>query len=211
MITNSPTAHCELRDCSKFAYCCVIHPELGAAVLTLHAAMMWAKISCSTHSCFWALPSCAYWTGISVIPENWLSSAGTGVEPTDMRQLRATAARPRSSCCWLLCQTDVMLASSQRRWWNPNQSPRTCQTEAWRLRGSASRLRRLSFPSSTCKCFMSRLVGVCEYSYTLMNPILLFCSLHLYPAFSSWDACRHAPRASPVSSLCLCRQRPDWD
>lgn len=48
MITNSPAAHCELRDCSKFAYCCVIHPELGAAVLTLRAAMMWAKISCST-------------------------------------------------------------------------------------------------------------------------------------------------------------------
>lgn len=90
-----------------------------------------------------------------------------------------------------------MLASSQRRWWNPNQSPRTCQTEAWRLRGSASRLRRLSFPSSTCKCFMSRWVGV----YTNEpNPVVLF-NLHLYPAFSSWDACRHAPRASPVCAV----------
>lgn len=29
-----------------------------------------------------AVPSRAYWTGISVLPENWLSSAGTGVEPT---------------------------------------------------------------------------------------------------------------------------------
>lgn len=32
----------------------------------------------------WAVPSRAYWTGISVLPENWLSSAGTGVEPTTL-------------------------------------------------------------------------------------------------------------------------------
>lgn len=117
-----------------------------------------------------------------------------------MRQLRATAARPRLSCCWLLCQTDVMLASSQRRWWNPNQSPRTCQTEAWRLRGSASRLRRLCFPSSTCKCFMSRWVGVCEYSYMLMNPILLFCSTFIFLL--------HSPPETPADTaleLHLCR------
>lgn len=30
-----------------------------------------------------AVHSRAYWTGISVLPENWLSSAGTGVELTD--------------------------------------------------------------------------------------------------------------------------------
>lgn len=29
----------------------------------------------------WAVPSRAYWTGISVLLKNWLSSAGTGVEP----------------------------------------------------------------------------------------------------------------------------------
>lgn len=173
--------------------------------------MMWAKISCSTHSCFWAMPSCAYWTGISVIPENWLSSAGTGVEPTDTRQLRATAARPRFSCCWLLCQTDVMLASSQRRWWNPNQSPRTCQTEAWRLRGSASRLRRLCFPSSTCKCFMSRWVGVCEYSCMLMNPILLFCSTFIFLLHSPPETPADTPLELHLCRLCLCRQRPGWD
>lgn len=32
------------------------------------------------------LASCAYWTGISVVPEDWLSSAGTGVRPTDSEQ-----------------------------------------------------------------------------------------------------------------------------
>lgn len=32
------------------------------------------------------LASCAYWTGISVVPEDWLSSAGTGVQPTDSEQ-----------------------------------------------------------------------------------------------------------------------------
>lgn len=36
-----------------------------------------------TASDVWAVPSCAYWTGISVLPENWLSSAGTGVQLTN--------------------------------------------------------------------------------------------------------------------------------
>lgn len=185
---------------------------------------MWAKISCSTHCCFWALPSCAYWTGISVTPENWLSSAGTGVEPTDMRQLRATA--------YLCSETDIqLLLVAVLNWRCTWCSPRvkggdelqTRVPEPDRLKLDVSVevrpdlddcafLRRRVNVSWASLPFFSRSVGVCEYSYMLMNPVLLFCSTFMFiPAFSSWDACRHAPRSSPVSSLCLCRQRPDWD
>ena len=41
----------------------------------------------SLHNDFWAVPSRAYWTGISVVSKNWLSSAGTGVEPTDLEDM----------------------------------------------------------------------------------------------------------------------------
>lgn len=47
---------------------------------------------------------------------------------------------------------------------------------------------------------MSRLVGVCEYSYTLMNPILLFCSTFIFIL--------HSPPETPADTpldLHLCR------
>lgn len=162
--------------------------------------MMWAKISCSTHSCFWALPSCAYWTGISVIPENWLSSAGTGVEPTDMRQLRATA--------YLCSETEIQLLLVAVLNW---RDARLESKAVMKSKPESPNLSDWSLTSPwkcvpTCKCFMSQFaffslsVGVCEYSYILMNPILLFCSTFIFiPAFSP-----ETPADTPLD-LHLCR------
>lgn len=50
----------------------------------------------------WVVPSCAYWTGISVLLENWLSSAGTGVQPPLHQHPHThtliSALFPRRSC-----------------------------------------------------------------------------------------------------------------